>query len=103
MYVFRRRSLISSDLIRQALVFTHSKPILPAVGSAGLQGQMQLLDQTFRQLLLSALNDGVDASEMVRGLDDIIHTDAFTLYADGVRLEYIAGLVVGKAAALDMV
>ena len=103
MYVFRRRRLISADFIRQTLVLTHCKPILPAVGSAGLQGQMQLLDQTFSQHFLRALNDDVDAAEMVRGLDDIIHTDAFTLYADGVRLEYIAGLVVGKAAALDMV
>lgn len=50
------------------------------------------------------VDDIVDAAEVVRGLHNIIYVDCPALsYPDCVGLEYIASLVVGEFAALDMV
>ena len=64
---------------------------------------MQALDERLRQRIHSVVNDHVDTSEMVRGLDNIIHIYSPALEPDSIRLENIAGLVMRQAAPLDMV
>ena len=51
----------------------------------------------------SLINHHIDAAEMVGGLDYIVHIDRLILKADGIGLEDIPGLIMGQAAALNMI
>lgn len=64
---------------------------------------MQFLDQRLGQPLFGAVDNEVDATEVVRRFDNVVYTDAFVLDANSVGLEDIACLVVRQSAALDMV
>ena len=45
----------------------------------------------------------VYATEMIGGLNDVVHIDTTVSDADRIRLEDIARLVMRQATALDMV
>ena len=100
---FRRGRFPSSDLVGQPLVITHGEPILTAVRSARFQDAVQLLDKRFRNLLLRLVDNQVDTTKVVCRLDYIVHVDALVRNADGIRFEYVTGLVMRQPAALYMV
>ena len=57
----------------------------------------------FTQRLICLLNTQVYAAEVICRLQNIIHIDRFGFHADGVGLVDVPGLIVGQAAALDVV
>ena len=65
--------------------------------------EMQALDERLRQRIHSVVDDHVDASKMVRGLDNIVHIYSPAFKPDSIRLNNIPGLVMCQAASLDMV
>ena len=99
----RERRGLPADLVGDLFISPDCKPGLSAVAGAVFQSAVKLFDKGFRQRLRGVINDQVDAAEMVGGLHHIIYIDTLALKAKGVRLEDITGLVVGEAAALDMV
>ena len=103
MDIFRRSGLESSDFVRQTFVFTYCKPVLPAVRGSGFEDGVKFLYHPFAQFLFCSVNDEVYAAEVVGGLNDVVHSDAFSFDADGVGLEDVARLVVSQAAAFDVV
>ena len=64
---------------------------------------MQFLDEGFGERLPGPVDDRVDAAEVVRGFENIVHTQRLALDAHRVGLEDVARLVVGQPAALDVV
>ena len=89
-----RTSIYAPNLIRQALVVAHYKPIFFAIGSACLQNQVQLLDEAFRQLIFSMVDDIIDTTEVVHCFYDIIHVDSLISDSNGVCLKDVSRLVV---------
>ena len=64
---------------------------------------MQFLDESLGERLCSLVYDHVDAAEVVRGFEDVVHTQRLAFDTHRVGLEDVAGLVVGQPAALDVV
>lgn len=102
-YLFGRRGLHAADLVGQTFVVAHGKPLLAAVRCTGLELRVQFLDEGFGERLPGPVDDRVDAAEVVRGFEDIIHTQRFALDAHRVGLEDMARLVVGQPAAFDVI
>ena len=94
---------LTAHFIGQALVITHFKPVLPAIGGPGLENSMKFLDQGLCQFIFGVVNDIVYATEVVGGLNDIVYVDGLIRYADGIGFEDVACLLVGQTAALDVV
>ena len=90
-----RTSIYAPNLIRQTLVIAHHKPILLTIRSASLQNQVQLLDEAFRQLIFSVVDDVVDTTKVVHSLYDIIHVDSLISDSNSVCLKDVSRLVVG--------
>ena len=101
-YLFGRRGLHAADLVGQTLVVAHGKPLLAAVRCAGLELCMQFLDEGFGERLPGPVDNRVDAAEVIRGFENIVHAQRLALDAHRVGLEYVTGLVVGQPAALDV-
>ena len=100
----RERGNFAADLVRLLLVVPDREPCFPAVGGAGFQNPVKLLDERFGQLFTAVLNDEVNAAEVVGRFDDVVHVDGFVFQnADRVGFKDVAGLVGGQAAALDVV
>lgn len=102
-YLFGRRGLHAAHLVGQTLVVAHGEPLLAAVRRAGLELCMQFLDKGFGERLPGPVDNRVDAAEVVRGFENVIHAQRFALDAHRVGLEDVAGLVVGQPAAFDVV
>ena len=100
---FRRAGLITAHLVRNPLVVPDIEPRRPAVGRAGLEDAVKLLDEGFAQAVGRVVDDKVDAAKVVDGFHDVVHVDALVSYADGVGFEDVACLVVGQSTAFDMV
>ena len=64
---------------------------------------MKFLNEFFSQRCFGVLNDHVNATEMVRRFNHIIHIEDFIFHADGIGFKNISGLIVGQTAALDVV
>ena len=64
---------------------------------------MQLLDEALCQSLLSSVDYKIDATEVVSGLDDIIHAHALALDANCVGLKDLTRLVVCQTTTFDVV
>lgn len=102
-YLFGRSGLHAAHLVGQMLVVAYGEPLLAAVRRAGLELCMQFLDEGFGERLRGPVDDRVDAAEVVRGFEDVIHPQRLALDAHRVGLEDVARLVVGQPAALDVV
>lgn len=102
-YLFRRAGGIAAHFVRKFLVVSHIEPRLAAVGSSCLQDPVNLFDEGFGKFLLCPVDDKVDASEVIGGFYDIIHIDALVRDADGVCLEDVPRLLMGKPAAFDVI
>ena len=102
-YLFGRRGLHAADLIGQTLVVAHGKPLLAAVRCTGLELCMQFLDESLGERLPGPVDDRVDAVEVVRCFENIVHTQRLAFDTHRVGLEDVAGLVVGQPAALDVI
>lgn len=101
--VLGRRGLHAADLVGQTLVVAHGEPLLAAVRRTGLELCVQFLDEGFGERFFGPVDDCVDAAEVVRCFEDIVHPQRLALDAHRVGLEDVAGLVVGQPAALDVV
>ena len=64
---------------------------------------MQLFNKRFADGFLCLPDDKVNALEVIGRFDHIIHIDNTILHADGIGLVDIPCLVMGQAAALNMV
>ena len=64
---------------------------------------MQFFDKRLSKRFRGILNDKINATEMVGGLNHIVNIDALSLKADRVRLKDIAGLVMREPAAFNMI
>ena len=64
---------------------------------------MQLLDMRLGNLVCGMVDDIIDATEVVDGLHDVINARVLRGDAQGVGLKDIACLLLGQAAAFDMV
>lgn len=64
---------------------------------------MEFLDKGFREPVFDAVNDVVNAAEVVSSLYNIIYIDPVFRGANRVGLENVPGLLVGKPVALDVV
>ena len=64
---------------------------------------MQTLYVALRERGPRSGDDRVDATEMVRRFDDVVHRDVRTDFANRPRLENPARLLMRQAAALDVV
>lgn len=64
---------------------------------------MQFLDEGFGEWFPGPVDNRVDAAEVVRGFENIVHPQRLAFDAHRVGLEDVAGLVVGQPAALDEV
>ena len=53
-------------------------------GSPAFQNGVQLLDKRFTQRIICAVDNHINALEMVGGLDHIIHLNCPIRYADGI-------------------
>lgn len=102
-HLLGRRGLHAAHLVGQTLVVAHGKPLLTAVRRAGLELCVQFLDEDLGERFFGPVDNRVDAAEVVRGFEDIVHAQRFALDAHRVGLEDVAGLVVGQPAALDVV
>lgn len=102
-YLFGRCSLHAAHLVRQTLVVAYGEPLLAAVRRAGLELCMQFLDEGFGERLPGPVDNRVDAAEVVRGFENVIHAQRLAFDAHRLGLEDVAGLVVGQPAALDVV
>lgn len=102
-YLFGRRGLHAADLVGQTLVVAHGKPLLAAVRRTGLELCMQFLDKGFGERLPGPVDNRVDAAEVVRGFENVIHAQRLAFDAYRVGFEDVAGLVVGQPAAFDVV
>lgn len=102
-HLLGRRSLHAAHLVGQTFVVAHGEPFLAAVRRAGLELCVQFLDEGFGERLPGPVDDRVDAAEVVRGFEDIVHTQRLALDAHRVGLEDVARLVVGQPAALDVI
>ena len=102
-YLFGRCSLHAAHLVGQTLVVAHGEPLLTAVRRTGLELCVQFLDEGFGERLPGPVDNRVDAAEVVRGFENVVHTQRLTLDAHRVGLEDAAGLVVCQTAALDVV
>ncbi len=98
-----RRGLPAADLVGYPFVIAHGEPVQPRIAGAVFQREMQFLDEFFRQCVFCLRDDQVDALEMICRLDDIVHVHRSAGRADGVGLKDVARLVMGQAAALDVV
>ena len=96
-------SLHVADDVVEPFVFAHREPVLATVGRAALQDSVKSLDICFRQSGGSGHDDHVRRAEVVRRFHDVVHGNIGGQGADGFRLEYPACLLVGEAAALDVV
>ena len=92
----------AAHLVGEALIIPHGEPVLAAVGGSVFQHGVELLDQALAGGVVGCVDDQVDAAEMVRGLHHVVHAHG-AVHADGVRLKDQPGLIVGQAAALDVV
>lgn len=102
-YLFGRRGLHAAHLVGQTLVVAHGEPLLAAVRRAGLELCMQFLDKGFGERLPGPVDNRVDAAEVVRGFENVIHAQRLAFDAYRVGFEDVAGLVVGQPAAFDVV
>ena len=102
-HLLGRRSLHAAHLVGQTFVVAHGEPLLAAVRRAGLELCVQFLDEGFGERLPGPVDNRVDAAEVVRGFEDVIHPQRLALDTHRVGLEDVAGLVVGQPAALDVV
>ena len=102
-HLLGRRSLHAADLVGQTLVVAHGEPLLAAVRRAGLELCVQFLDEGFGERFFGPVDNRVDAAEVVRGFENVIHAQRLALDAHRVGLEDMARLVVGQPAALDVV
>lgn len=102
-YLFGRRGLHAADLVGQTLVVAHGKPLLAAVRCTGLELRVQFLDEGLGERLPGPVDDRVDAAEVVRGFENIVHSQRLAFDAHRVGLEDVAGLVVGQPAAFDVI
>lgn len=64
---------------------------------------MQLFDQSFADGLLGISDDHIDALEVIGCFDYIIYIDNTVLHANGVGFIDIPCLVMGQAAALNVI
>ena len=64
---------------------------------------MKLFGETFRNRFFRMVDDVVDTSEVINGLNDIIHIHRSISNTDSVCLEDIARLVVSQTVAFYMV
>ena len=64
---------------------------------------MQLFDQSFVDGLLSIPDDHINALEVIGRFDHIIHIDNAIFHANGIGFIDIPRLVMGQAAALNVV
>lgn len=102
-HLLGRRGLHAADLVGQTLVVAHGKPLLAAVRCTGLELRVQFLDEGLGERLPGPVDNRVDAAEVVRGFENVIHPQRLALDAHRVGLEDMARLVVGQPAALDVV
>lgn len=102
-HLLGRRSLHAADLVGQTLIVAHGEPLLAAVRRTGLELCVQFLDEGFGERLPGPVDNRVDAAEVVRGFENIVHPQRLALDAHRVGLEDVAGLVVGQPAALDVI
>lgn len=102
-YLFGRCGLHAAHLVGQTLVVAHGEPLLAAVRRAGLELCMQFLDKGFGERLPGPVDNRVDAAEVVRGFENVIHAQRLAFDAYRVGFEDVAGLVVGQPAAFDVV
>lgn len=102
-YEFRGGGHPSANFIGQAFVFPYGKPVLSAVAGAAFQHRVQMLDAFFGERTFGVVYDPVDAAEVVRGFDDVVHVDRVFADADGVGLEDETRLVVRESAAFHVV
>lgn len=102
-HLLGRRSLHAAHLVGQTFVVAHGEPLLAAVRRAGLELCVQFLDEGFGERLPGPVDNRVDAAEVVRGFENVIHAQRLAFDAHRVGLEDVAGLVVGQPAALDVV
>ena len=64
---------------------------------------MQFLDESLGERLRGPVDDRVDAAEVVRCFEDIVHPQRLTFDAHRVGFKDMTCLVVGQPAALDVV
>lgn len=102
-YLFGRCGLHAAHLVGQPLVVAHDEPLLAAVRRAGLELCMQFFDEDLGERFFGPVDNRVDAAEVVRGFENVIHAQRLAFDAHRVGLEDMAGLVVGQPAAFDMV
>lgn len=102
-HLLGRRSLHAAHLVGQTFVVAHGEPLLAAVRRAGLELCVQFLDEGFGERLPGPVDNRVDAAEVVRGFENVIHAQRLAFDAHRVGLEDVARLVVGQPAALDVV
>ena len=95
--------LHASHFIRQSLVISHSEPVFSGVGCAGLEHEVQLLDECLGQPGGGLLDNTVYTAEVVSRLDDVIHLDGLIGNTDGVGFKDVARLVMGQSASLNVV
>ena len=101
--ILRRSCVHAANLVGQFLVISDGKPIEAGIGGSVFQNGVQLLDERLAWSVIGIVDNHINALEMVGGLDHIVNLDRPVRYADGVRLEDIARLIVGQATALHVV
>ena len=92
----------AANLVGEAFVVADGKPILAAVCGTVFQHGVELLDQALAEGMIGCVDNQVDAAEVICRLHHVVHPDG-GVHADGVRLEDQSGLIMGQAAALDVV
>ena len=63
----------------------------------------QFFDEFLRQSCFCMINNHVNAPEVICRFDHIIHIQHIFFYTDGVGFKDISGLIVGQAAAFNMI
>ena len=103
MHLLGWRCFIASHLVGQALVFSHSKPLVPTDRGAILEYLMQPLDEAFGETFLGMVDNKINAAEVVVGLNDVVYIDALGSDAYGVGLENISCLVMREPTTFNLV
>ena len=92
-----------TNLIWNSFVITYLKPLKTAIACSCFQDKMKLLDKVLGDVILRPVNNVIYATEMVCGFKDIVNTHGFIGNAYSVSFKNIAGLIVGQAAALNVI
>ena len=100
---FRCNCTYTADLVRKHFVITYCKPIEAGIGCSIFQHSMKLLNKCLAGSIGGAVNNHINAFEVIGRLYHIIYFHSLIRYADGIRLKDISCLVMGESAAFNVV